>query len=147
MLLISLDNLKQVREQAGHACSEEVVREVAHLMKARAPESVYLARLGEDEFGILLQSHTDEMAEHIAGEISNGVTGFRHAWRGKTYRVGVHIGVVNLSEIPPEECLAAAYSALHEAEIRGPGSVVVRRHGGPETTLCGNAGPEAGGRS
>jgi diguanylate cyclase (GGDEF)-like protein/PAS domain S-box-containing protein len=146
LLIISLDNLKQVREQAGHARSDDVVREVAHLMKTRVPESDYLARLGEDEFGILLQSSSDAMAEHIAEEISNSVTGFRHAWQGKTYRVGVYIGVVHLSEIPPEECLAAAYSALHEAEVRGPGSVVVRRPGDPETTLCGNAGPEAGGR-
>jgi diguanylate cyclase (GGDEF)-like protein len=146
LLIITLGHLKQVREQAGRACSDEVVREVAHLMKTRVRESDYLARLGEDEFGILLQSYPDEMAEHIAEEISNGVIGFRHSWQGKTYQVGVHIGVVHLSEIPPEECLAAAYSALHEAEIRGPGSVVVRRHEDPDTTLCGNAGPEAGSR-
>jgi diguanylate cyclase (GGDEF)-like protein/PAS domain S-box-containing protein len=127
LLLISLDQLKQVREQAGNAGSDELVRQLAHLMNVRLRESDFLARLGEDEFGILLQSCPDELAERIAAQIRNNVIGLRHSWQGKTYRVGVHIGVAHLSGKTYEECLAAAYSALHEAETKGPGSVVVNR--------------------
>ncbi len=128
LLLINLDNLKRVRDQAGHACSDELVRQVTHLLNLRVRESDFLARMGEDEFGILLQSCPDEMAAHIAEQIRDSVIGLRQSWQGKTYQVGVHIGVVHLSEQTHEECLAACYSALHEAETKGPGSVVVRHH-------------------
>ncbi|MBU1665187.1 MAG: hypothetical protein KKG92_07295, partial [Gammaproteobacteria bacterium] len=77
----------------------------------------------------LLQSCPDEMAERIATQIRDSVIGFHQSWQGKSYQVGVHIGLVHLSENPHEECLASAYSALHEAEASGPGSVVVRHLG------------------
>ncbi len=137
LLIVSLEHLKQVRDQAGHACSDELLRQVAHLMNLRVRESDFLARLGEDEFGILLQSCPDEMAERIAEQIRDGVIGFHQSWQGKTYQVGVHIGMVHLSEKTHEECLAIAYSALHEAETSGPGSVVVRSFAGPETAAHG----------
>jgi len=98
-------------------------------MNLRVRESDFLARLGEDEFGILLQSCPDEMAERIAEQIRDSVIGLRQPWQGKTYQVGVHIGGVHLSGESHEECLALAYSALHEAETSGQGSVVVRRPG------------------
>jgi len=144
LLIVSLGNLEQVREQAGHACRDQVVRQVAHLMHNRVRDSDYLARLGEDEFGVLLQPCPDEMAEHIAEQIRNSVIGFRQSWQGKSYQVGVHIGMVHLSEKLHDECLEAAYSALHEAKTKGPGSVVVRRHAEPEPNTFGDASPEAG---
>ncbi len=144
LLIISLEHLKQVREQAGHACSDELLRQVAHLMNLRVRESDFLARMGEDEFGILLQSCPDEMAERIATQIRDSVIGFHQTWQGKSYQVGVHIGLVHLSENPQEECLATAYSALHEAETGGPGTVVVRQLADPESAASGDVGHKSG---
>jgi len=144
LLIVSLEHLKQVRDQAGHACSDELVRQVAHLMSLRVGESDFLARLGEDEFGILVHSCPDEMAERFAEQIRDDVIGFHQPWQGKTYQVGVHIGMVHLSAQPYEECLAIAYSALHEAETSGPGSLVVRRFAESETAASGATDPRAG---
>jgi diguanylate cyclase (GGDEF)-like protein/PAS domain S-box-containing protein len=129
LLLINLDQLKQIREQAGQACSDELVCQVAHLMALRVRDSDFLARLGEDEFGVLLHACPDGMAEHIAEQIRDSVLGYQLPWQGNTYGVGVHVGVAHLAEKPHEECLGAAYSALHEAETRGSGSVVVAHTG------------------
>ncbi len=127
LVLIGLDKIKQTREAAGHARSDELLREIAHLMNLRVRESDFLARLGEDEFGILLQACPDDMAENIARQIRDSIVGFQLPWEGKTYRADVHVGVVHLDQLSHEKCLATAYEALHEAERVGPGSVVVRR--------------------
>ncbi|MDP2433011.1 MAG: diguanylate cyclase [Pseudomonadota bacterium] len=141
LLIVSLDHLKQVREQAGHACSDELVRQVSRLLTIRVRDSDFLARMGEDEFGILLQSCPDEMAERIADQIRDSVAGFRQSWQGDAYQVGVHVGVAHYSaEQSREECLALAYAALHEAETQGPGRVVVRR---PATRPFNGVRPEA----
>jgi diguanylate cyclase (GGDEF)-like protein/PAS domain S-box-containing protein len=134
LLIISLDQLKQVREQAGRACSDDMVTQISHLLDLWVRDTDFLARLGDDEFGILLQSCPDQMAERIADQIRDGVLGFRQSWQGKAYQIGVHIGVLHLSEGSSEETLAAAYAALHEAETQGPGSVVVRGGDGDSAT-------------
>ncbi len=126
LLIVSLAQLKQVREQAGHACSDDMVSRLSSLIELRVRDTDFLARLGEDEFGMLLQSCPEDMAERIALQIRDNVLGFREAWQGKEYQVGVHVGVLHLADESLEASLAAAYSALHEAETRGPGSVVVR---------------------
>jgi len=141
LLIVSLDHLKQVREQAGHACSDELVRQLSRLLAIRVRDTDFLARMGEDEFGILLQSCPDEMAERIADQIRDSVFGFHQSWQGNTYQVGVHIGIAHYSSGQSrEECLALAYAALHEAETQGPGRVVVRR---PATSPCNGVRPEA----
>lgn len=132
LLLISLAQFKQVREQAGHTCSDEIVRQIAHLLNLRVRESDFLARLGEDEFGILLQSCPDEMAENIARLIRDSVASFHLAWEGKIHHVDALVGIVHMDALSQEESLVAAYSALHEAEREGAGSVVVYRNGGNE---------------
>lgn len=132
MLLVGLAQLKPLREKAGHVCCDEMVRQIAHLMNLRVRESDFLARLSEDEFGILLQACPDEMATRIAGQIRDSVIGFHLDREGCRHHVGVHIGIVHLDELSREECLVAAYSALHDAEREGSGSVVVYRQGGNE---------------
>lgn len=132
LLLISLAQLKQVRERAGHTFSDEIVRQIAQLMNLRVRESDFLARLGEDEFGILLQACPDEMAENIARQIRDSVTSYHLVREGKSQHVDVYVGVVHIDELSREECLVAAYSALHAAEREGVGSVVVHRNGGNE---------------
>ncbi len=127
LVLIGLDRIKQTREAAGQACSDELLREIARLINLRVRESDFLARLGEDEFGILLQACPDDMAENVAKQIRDSIVGFQLPWEGKSYHADVHIGVVHLDELSHEKCLAAAYTALHEAERAGHGGVVVHR--------------------
>ena len=127
LVLIGLDQIKRIRELAGHARSDELLREIARLIGLRVRESDFLARLGEDEFGILLQACPDDMAENIARQIRDSIAGFHLSWEGQSYHADVHVGVVHLDELSHEKCLTAAYAALHEAEHTGPGSIVVHR--------------------
>lgn len=136
LLLINLAQFKQVREQAGHTCSDEIVRQIARLLNLRVRETDFLARLGEDEFGILLQACPDEMAENIARQIRDSVASFHLVWEGEARHVDAHVGIVHMDELSQEACLAAAYSALHAAEREGAGSVVVHRNGNNEILVA-----------
>lgn len=135
LLLISLGGLKQLREQVGHACSDEMLRQVAQLLSLRVRESDFPARLGEDEFAILLHACPDAKAEDIARQIADSVASFQLPWQGGGYRVEVYLGVVHLDQLTQEECLPVAYAALHAAEKKGAGSMVVHRPGGHDSVL------------
>lgn len=129
LLLISLDEIKQVSETAGHAGSDEMLRQLANLIGARVRDADLLASMGYDEFAVILHACPNEMATRIALQIRDSVTNFSFDWNGDSYRVGVHIGVVHLSDQSQDECLDAAYVACHEAGSHGVGSVVVYGQG------------------
>lgn len=54
IILIDIDNLKEVNDTLGHLAGDEVIRHCAKIMNMRIREKDILGRLGGDEFGILL---------------------------------------------------------------------------------------------
>jgi diguanylate cyclase (GGDEF)-like protein len=129
LVLISLDEIKQVSEIAGHAGSDEMLRQLANLIGARVRDTDVLASMGYDEFAVLLHACPNEMATRIAMQIRDSVMGFCFEWNGENHRVGVHIGVVHLADQSQTECVNAAYAACHEAGSHGVGTVVVHGQG------------------
>jgi diguanylate cyclase (GGDEF)-like protein len=66
LLLIDLDDFKNVNDQHGHPTGDELLREVAERVRATAPEHAAVARLGGDEFAILFASSSiDDTAEAV----------------------------------------------------------------------------------
>ncbi|MNN03148.1 putative diguanylate cyclase YdaM [compost metagenome] len=54
LVLIDVDRFKQINDRHGHAAGDEVLREVAALMRALVPPDSVLARFGGEEFALLL---------------------------------------------------------------------------------------------
>jgi len=131
LLFIDLDYFKNVNDSAGHAAGDELLRRIAALMLCRIRESDFLARMGGDEFGLLLTACPHDMAEHIAASLRDGIAGLRLDWNGHSHQVGASIGVVH---VPPhwaslDECLAAADAACYKAKQSGRNAIVVHANG------------------
>ena len=62
-VLYDLDNFKQVDDQLGHACGDEVLQQVAQLLRTSVRTSDVVARYGGEEFLVLLPM-TDEPGAH-----------------------------------------------------------------------------------
>ena len=56
LLLIDLDQFKEINDTLGHATGDLLLIEVAHRIQAQAPAEATLARLGGDEFGVILST-------------------------------------------------------------------------------------------
>ena len=97
LLYMDLDQFKLVNDVCGHSAGDRLLRDVTGLLQAQVRGGDTIARLGGDEFGILMQNCTMEQAAHVAQSIRQSVHEFRFHWDEHTCRVGVSIGVVQIS--------------------------------------------------
>ncbi len=98
LLYLDVDRFIVVNDNCGHAAGDELLRQLAGLMKRSIRSSDMLARLGGDEFGILLSQCTRESAERIAESIRSSVQEFCFNWGEKSFPQSVSIGMVPINK-------------------------------------------------
>ncbi|CAG9169463.1 EAL domain-containing protein [Cupriavidus pampae] len=129
LMYLDLDQFKVVNDTCGHAAGDELIRQVAEVMRQALRKGDTLARLGGDEFGVLLEHCSGEEGARVAEILRRAISGFRFAHRQRTFALGVSIGVVSLdgSIVKIEEALSAADAACYMAKEGGRNRVQVYR--------------------
>jgi diguanylate cyclase (GGDEF)-like protein len=131
LLLIDIDNFKQVNDLHGHAAGDKLLEALSTLLRESLPEHALAARLGGDEFVILLQ---DVRAE----ELMRSLEELRQAFSLMARNMFVTPDVVSLSagaslvEVPPldlDSVIAITDAALYEAKRKGRNRVVMTQSG------------------
>jgi diguanylate cyclase (GGDEF)-like protein/PAS domain S-box-containing protein len=124
---LDLDHFKTVNDTSGHLAGDNMLREVAKLLRDAVRDSDTVARLGGDEFGLLLIGCPLEKARQIADDVSRAVGEYRFVWKDRIFNIGVSLGLIEISRESGslEELLAAADSACYVAKKQGTGHVVV----------------------
>ena len=109
LLYLDLDQFKVVNDTCGHAAGDDLLRQVAAVMRTKLRAKDTLARLGGDEFGVLLEHCSGSEARRIANALRELLQGFRFVWAGKSFTIGVSIGLVPITH--PGDTLAGIFSA------------------------------------
>ncbi|WP_354677750.1 EAL domain-containing protein [Cupriavidus plantarum] len=129
LMYLDLDQFKVVNDTCGHAAGDELIRQVAEVMRQALRKGDTLARLGGDEFGVLLEHCSGEEGARVAEALRRAISSFRFAHRQRTFALGVSIGVVSLdgSIVKVEEALSAADAACYMAKEGGRNRVQIYR--------------------
>ena len=121
LLYLDLDGFKSINDRAGHPTGDEVLREVATRLRSLVRDEDTVARVGGDEFAILLEDLEDrEGAEVVAERVAELLSQpFRTG--GKTFALGASVGVTVSSPdtAGPEDLVRQADVAMYEAKRRG----------------------------
>ncbi len=91
---IDLDQFKVVNDTCGHDAGDELLRQIAALLKDKLRKRDTIARLGGDEFGLLLERCTLQQANRVAETVREEIDEFRFMWGGRNFRLGASIGVI-----------------------------------------------------
>ena len=127
LLLIDLDRFKAVNDSGGHGAGDEVLRRVAQALKAVVRDSDTVARIGGDEFAILLSHADPERTEAIGVKVLRAISDLVVPWNGASYTVGASIGAACLRPGMNTVAgwIAAADAACYDAKRAGRGQIRV----------------------
>jgi diguanylate cyclase (GGDEF)-like protein len=93
VVMLDLDEFKNVNDTHGHKAGDKMLREVAHLIAGQLREYDFLARNGGDEFVALVQEVVGAQVEDLCMRIENAVSKFSlPLGRNRSARVGISIG-------------------------------------------------------
>jgi diguanylate cyclase (GGDEF)-like protein len=118
---LDLDRFKSVNDNSGHVAGDAMLREIAKILRDAVRDSDTVARIGGDEFGMLLVGCPLDKARQIADDVCRAVRDYSFVWKDKIFSVGISIGLVELARDSGsiEEALAAADSACYVAKRQG----------------------------
>jgi diguanylate cyclase (GGDEF)-like protein len=118
---MDLDQFKVINDTCGHAAGDELLRQIALMLKDLLRERDTLARLGGDEFALLLENCDIKDATLVAEACRNMVRQFRFKWDNRLFNIGVSIGLVMIEQGSGSmaDLLSAADAACYVAKDRG----------------------------
>ena len=127
VLMIDVDNLKQINDARGHSVGDRVLKEVVDRFTSALRPSDLVARVGGDEFVVVMPETDPDAALHIAERLCSRI--------GDTpvEGVAVTVSVGTAASRPDEEELDAtlqrADAALYEAKRAGGNRVIAYGRG------------------
>ena len=118
---LDLDHFKVVNDTCGHTAGDNMLREIASLIKDTVRDSDTVGRIGGDEFALLLVGCPLEKARQIADNVVRSVNDYRFVWKDKIFNVGVSIGLVEIGRDSGtiEDIMNSADSACYVAKKQG----------------------------
>jgi diguanylate cyclase (GGDEF)-like protein/PAS domain S-box-containing protein len=118
---LDLDRFKVVNDTCGHTAGDNMLREVASLIKEAVRDSDTVGRIGGDEFALLLVGCPLEKARQIADDVVRSVNEYRFVWKDKIFNIGVSIGLVEIGRGGGsiEDMMNSADSACYVAKKQG----------------------------
>lgn len=127
ILYIDLDNFKAFNDRLGHAAGDDILLEVARVLRESVNEEDLVARIGGDEFAVLLCCEAGEAEARRVGDML--VERIREI--ASVYgdiRFGATVGIAMYREPPSsaEEFLRSADEAMYRGKALGKGRVVLQ---------------------
>ena len=126
IVVFDLDRFKAINDQHGHGAGDEVLRRFAAVLAAASREGDTAARLGGEEFALILPATPAVMAVQMADLVRRRFAAERFRFAGQDTRCTVSAGlaVAGESGLGFEPTLTAADRALYQAKSGGRNRII-----------------------
>jgi len=140
LFFMDLDQFKVVNDTCGHTAGDELLRQLSNVLQNKVRKRDTLARIGGDEFAVLMEHCSLDHAYRVANSLLEAVREYQFQWQKQVFRVGVSIGLIPITDKDQNttELLKNADSACYIAKEQGRNRIHVhhlqdedlaRRHG------------------
>lgn len=123
VLMLDIDNFKNINDSYGHAVGDEILKSFADRIQQRLRSFDLVARMGGEEFVVILPDITTDMAKQVAERLRKGIGGepFRVSTPEGHLEVTVSIGgtLVQDAQTTVDQALKEADDELYNAKENG----------------------------
>jgi len=121
-----IDNFKSINDTYGHPIGDDVIKMVANAIKTGSRGNDVVARIGGEEFCLLLKSTDEKHAYKIVEEIRKNIcSGEFVSKRGESFAVTISAGLSTKSADSSEEMLDESDALLYKAKTSGKNRVCI----------------------
>jgi diguanylate cyclase (GGDEF)-like protein len=125
LLIMDMDNLKEVNDTLGHAKGDEYLETCGYLLDKCVRKQDVLARIGGDEFAVILKSSGKDTAERLARRIKRT---FDEENERKAYKIPLSISIGYAVAESPEQDLEEIFDLADVAMYRQKASKSASGH-------------------
>jgi len=121
LMLLDLDRFKAVNDTFGHDMGDELLKAVSERLKTCVREVDTVARMGGDEFTIILEGASSEQSILVVAKRITEFIATPFELKGHHISVGVSIGITTYphDDYPADELLKHADTAMYRAKQQG----------------------------
>lgn len=120
LIYIDLDQFKIVNDTVGHPAGDELLKQVSVIIEEQVRDSDLLARIGGDEFAILLENCSTENAEMVSEKVRAAIQKHRFLWEERIFDIGASIGITQMQgNINKADAMSQADVACYIAKQNG----------------------------
>jgi diguanylate cyclase (GGDEF)-like protein len=124
LVLLDLDDFKKVNDVYGHGVGDQVLVQLADVLRGSVRATDAVCRIGGEEFGIVIPSGDVPNAVALAARLGEQLAALDVGAAGTlTVSIGIAVGPAHAAN--PRELVACAEAAMMTAKSRGDGLVVV----------------------
>ena len=121
VIMTDLDGLKVINDTFGHEIGDKALQAMARIIAGCIPPDAFVARVGGDEFAVLLLATTKEAVKDVCSAIRENINRYN---RGKVIPLHLSLGyaLVEEKEMTSEELLATADKWMYREKSRQSGT-------------------------
>lgn len=125
ILYFDINEFKQINDKYGHAAGDLAIRHIAQLLTATMRESDFLARIGGDEFAVIMYYASEDAAKKRGAKITEKLQKTPFVFNGKPLHVSAAFGFYSIrSGDDAESALASADMSMYVDKRRSKSKMV-----------------------
>lgn len=127
LFYLDLDHFQVINDSYGHPAGDRLLKELSRHLRGVLEENVCMARLGDDEFGLIVEDIPIDQARQLGQRLCRAVRAHRFVWEDRPCEIGASIGLVPISKRWRDvgELMRMADSACYVAKQQGGNRVHV----------------------
>ena len=123
VIIMDIDHFKKINDKYGHAAGDATITQIGHILKKGMRKSDLCARIGGEEFGILLTTSLTDGAAQIAETLRQAVARTPIHYNNKDFTIQASFGV-SVGNVDLDTLLKRADASLYKAKAAGRNLVV-----------------------
>lgn len=131
LVVFDIDHFKRVNDTYGHPIGDEVLKEVASLLKTTQRDSDLTGRYGGEEFICLLIDTAADQAENFCERLRNNIAEVVHKHHAQSFNITISLGIAELAPKMKsyQQWITHADQALYQAKNAGRNQTVTFQPG------------------